>query len=58
MRMQTVRSAQAVAIVRPRADGAMGVAVLAATLATAVASFAILAVGWEVGGLLLKVLGL
>ena len=57
MRTQTVRSAQAIAIARPRADGAMGVAVLAVSLTMAVASFAILAAGWELGGLVLRVFG-
>jgi len=58
MRTQTVRPAHAVAVARPRADGAMGVAVLAVTLATTVASIALLAAGWEIGGLLLKLLRL
>jgi hypothetical protein len=58
MRSQLVRSAHAVALARPRADGAMAVAVLAVTLATTVVSVAILAAGWAVGGLVLKVLGL
>jgi len=57
MRTHTVRSTRAIAIARPRADGAMGIAVLAVTLTTAALSLAILAMGWEIGGLILRVLG-
>ncbi|MGZ3298345.1 MAG: hypothetical protein ACXU8U_13005 [Asticcacaulis sp.] len=57
MRTHPVRPAAAKAIVRPRADAPMRVAVMSIGLVMAAASVAILAIGWQIGGMLLHMLG-
>lgn len=56
MKARPQKTPQAVALAIPRADGPMQVAVLAMALGTLV-TFAILAAGWQLGGLLLGMMG-
>jgi len=57
MKAQSRKVPYAVALAIPRADGPMPVAVLAVAVTTAVAAFAILAAGWQLGELVLRMMG-